>query len=139
MKASIVTIREQVEECLDEWDEDITFVDQDGTPMLAFVSFVKVPVGNDLAVLDTYEDPAARVDDEQPIGVVMRGRARWQDSAAEIHRAMVAARELERERQDRDLDDARAELRRDYINAATDRVVIGPGMTGDRQWHRGGD
>ena len=138
MKASIVTIREQVEECLDEWDEDVAFVDQDGTPMLAFVSFVKVPVSDDLAVLETYEDPAARVDEDQPIGAVMMGRARWQDSASEIHRAMVAARELERERQDRELDGARAEMRRDYINAARDRVVVGPGMTGDGQWHRGG-
>lgn len=139
MKASIATIREQVEESLDEWDEDIAFVDQGGTPMLAFTKYVKVPIGEDLAAIDTYDDPAARVDETQPIGVVMAGRRRWQDDMGEIYRAVVAARELEQERKQRDLDPYRAELRRDYINAARDRVMVGPGMTGDRAWHRSGD
>lgn len=138
MKASIATIREQVEECLDEWDEDIAFVEQFGKPMLAFTKHVKVPIDHDLAVLDTYDDPAVRVDESQPIGVVMSGRRRWQDDAGEIYRAMVAARELEEMKRDQEMDEVRAEFRRDWINASRDRVVVGPGMTGDGQWHRSG-
>ena len=136
---SIYTARETVEEALDDWDEDIAFVDQDGTPMLAFVKYVKVPISDDLAVMETYEDPTVRVDDKQPLSVVMSGRRRWQDDMGEVYRAMVAARELERERTERDLDDVRAEFRRDYINAARDRIMVGAGMTGDNAtWHRNG-
>lgn len=133
------TIREQIEECADEWDEDIAAHDDGERVMLAFVKYVKVPVAPDLAVLETYEDPTVRVDEDQPIGIVMGGRRKWQDDIGEVYRAVVAARELEEERKQRDLDAVRAQMRADYIDAARDRVVVGPGGGGDRAWHRTGD
>lgn len=137
--ASKYTLLEQVEEALDEWDEDIAAVERGGRVFIAFEKFVRVPIADDCAILDVYEDPAAYVTESQSIGLVMAGRRRWQDDIGEILRAVVAAEEEERERKQRELDDVRAQLRADFMDAARDRVMVGPGMSGDRMWHRTGD
>lgn len=134
--ASKYTTREQIEEAFSEWDDDIAVAERGDKVMIAFCKHVLVPIAEDCAVLEVYEDPAAPVHEGQPIAAVMNGRRRWQDDINSIMRAVIAAEELERERKQRELDDARAELRADFINAARDRVVTGPGMTGDRSWHR---
>lgn len=130
------TLREQIEEAREEWDDDIAPAERGDKVMIAFCKTVRVPISEDCAVLDTYEDPTAPVRADQPINAVMAGRRRWQDDIDSIMRAVIAAEELERERKEREMDDYRREFATDYLNAARDRVIVGPGMSGDRAWHR---
>lgn len=139
MPASNYTIREQVEEALDEWDDEISCVERWGRVFIAFNKTVKVPVGPDCAMLETFEDPACKVDEEQTIQLVMAGRRRWQESTEQILADIVAAEEMERERKQRELDAYRHQLAVDRRNAERDRVVAGYGSGNDRQWHRTGD
>lgn len=129
------TVAEQMAEHAREWDEPIEYIEHEGIPHVGWRKLVRVPVGGGIAMTDDYVDPVARLDADQSITVVMGNRRRWHEDSYALLAMVVASRDAERIAKERDLEDAKHEMRADLRNAYSNRTQVGYGTTGDGSWN----